>query len=190
LESISRQIARTSSLINRLLFLARSDDRLELVLTDLDMKSVVNEACADAQILCEPKNIVLQCKIPEIPEKLTVRGDNVRLRELLLNLLDNAVHYTPSGGRILLSLAQDGDYASIAVTDNGVGVPKEHLSRIFERFYRVDKSRARSEGGVGLGLAISRRIAEVHGGRIEVESEVGVGSTFTIFLPLKKSDRS
>ena len=120
---------------------------------------------------------------------MTVRGDSVRIRELLLNLIDNAVHYTPSSGSIQLSLAHEGDYALIAVQDTGIGIPKEHLKRIFERFYRVDKSRARSEGGVGLGLAISRRIAEVHGGRIEVESEVGVGSTFTVFLPLKKSDR-
>ena len=178
LESISRQIARTSTLINRLLFLARSDDRLELVLTDLDMTSVVNEACADAQILCEPKNIALNCILPDNPEILTVRGDSVRIRELLLNLIDNAVHYTPSSGSIQLSLAHEGDYALIAVQDTGIGIPKEHLKRIFERFYRVDKSRARSEGGVGLGLAISRRIAEVHGGRIEVESEVGVGQHF------------
>jgi signal transduction histidine kinase len=115
-----------------------------------------------------------------------VRADTVRLRELFLNLLDNAVRYTPEGGTISISLDREGDFALAAVADTGIGIPNQHLINIFRRFYRVDKSRSRAEGGVGLGLAIGQRIAEVHGGRIEVKSKVGEGSTFNVFLPLSR----
>jgi heavy metal sensor kinase len=190
LESISRQLSRTSSLINRLLFLARSDDRLELVLTEIDLTGLMSETAQDARILCESKHIVLDWQPENNATGIKVKGDVIRLRELFLNLLENAVRYTPEGGRISLSVDKDSGYARIAVSDTGVGIPAEHLPHIFERFYRVDKSRSRSEGGAGLGLAISRRIAEVHGGRIEVASEAGKGSTFTVFLPLGKADKS
>jgi len=141
-----------------------------------------------------------------------VNGDEQRLRQLLLNLVDNAVKYTPQGGRVTLSLRRAGgvsgypvtpqpeaspdppipqspdrptpEWAEIAVRDTGVGIPAESLPRIFERFYRVDDARSREAGGTGLGLCIARTIAEAHGGRIEVESVPGAGSTFTARLPL------
>jgi len=186
LESISRQLTRTSSLINRLLFLARSDDRLELVLTEIDLNRLLSETAQDARILCEPKVIALHCETPDTTGDVKVKGDIVRLRELLLNLLENAVRYTPEGGIITLTIRQDDDFALISVSDTGIGISPEHLPRIFERFYRVDKSRSRTEGGAGLGLAICRRITEVHGGHIEVESIVGKGTIFTVFLPIYK----
>ncbi len=189
LESISRQISRMSSLISRLLFLARSDDRLELVKTDVNLRALLAEVASDAQMLCEPKGISLAAELaaPEGPEgEILVKADAVRLRELFLNLVDNAVRYTPSGGSVTISISRAGDFARVAVKDTGVGIPAEHLSNIFKRFYRVDKSRSRTDGGVGLGLAITQRIAEIHGGRIEVQSEVGKGSTFTVFLPTVK----
>ena len=181
LEAVSRQISRMSSLINRLLFLARSDDRLELTMADVDLASLLTEVAADAQVLCEQKGLTLRT---HVAGNVRVRSDVTRLRELFLNLLDNAVHYTPRGGTVSISLKTAGDEAVVAVADTGIGIAEEHLSHIFDRFYRVDKSRARSDGGAGLGLAISRRIAEVHGGRIEVQSKVGQGSTFTVALPL------
>jgi len=186
LESISRQISRTSSLINRLLFLARSDDRLELVLTEVDLYSLLSETAQDARILCEPKHLVLHWEPRANTAGLKVKGDIVRLRELFLNLLENAVRYTAEGGIITLSIHQEDDFTRIAVSDTGIGIPSEHLPHIFERFYRVDKSRSRADGGAGLGLAISRRIVEVHGGHVEVESIVGKGTTFTVFLPIYK----
>ena len=187
LEAVSGQISKASSLISRLLFLARSDDRLELNMAETDLAALLNEVASDAQVLCDQKGITLQLDVagpPSSATKIAVRADPVRLRELFLNLLDNAVRYTPGGGTITVSLRRDGSWARAAVRDTGVGIPAEHLSSIFKRFYRVDKSRSRSEGGAGLGLAISQRIAEVHGGRIEVESELGKGSVFTVFLPL------
>ncbi len=188
LESISDQISRASTLINRLLFLARSDDRLELVVSRVNLESLLTEAAADARVLCEPKKIALQWE-PPAGEEFSVSGDLGRLRELFLNLLENAVRYTPEGGSITIGLRQEGGYAKVSVRDTGIGIAPEHLPRIFERFYRVDKSRSRAEGGAGLGLAICKHIAEMHRGKIEVESRVGVGSTFTVFLPTSKQGK-
>ena len=103
---------------------------------------------------------------------------------MLLNLVANAVKYTADGGKAELRLALDGNEAVISVADSGIGIPAQHLPHIFERFYRVDESRNRSIGGTGLGLAIVKAITESHGGRIEVSSTPGVGSTFTVHLPL------
>ncbi len=187
LESISHQLTRTSSLINRLLFLARSDDRLELVLTEINLNILLSETAQDARILCEQKHLNLCWEPSENNNTVRVKGDIVRLRELFLNLLDNAIRHTPEGGVITLAIHQIDNLARISVSDTGIGIPVEHLPHIFERLYRVDKSRSRADGGAGLGLAISRRITEVHGGHIEVVSEAGKGSTFTVLLPLLAS---
>jgi signal transduction histidine kinase len=102
-----------------------------------------------------------------------------------MNLLDNAIRYTPTPGTISVSLRREEQMAVVAITDTGVGIPAEDIPFIFERFYRVDKSRSRAEGGSGLGLAICKHIVEAHGGKVEAESQVGVGSTFSVWLPLQ-----
>ncbi|HXT21983.1 MAG TPA: ATP-binding protein, partial [Thermoanaerobaculia bacterium] len=112
-----------------------------------------------------------------------LRGDADALERLLVNLLDNAVKYNRPGGSVRLEVRRDGDEVVIEVRDTGIGIPAEHLPRIFERFYRVDRARSRSEGGTGLGLAIVKHVAQLHGGRVEVESEPGKGSTFRVLLP-------
>jgi two-component system phosphate regulon sensor histidine kinase PhoR len=114
---------------------------------------------------------------------LMIWGDLDRLTEALINLLDNAVKYTPDDGSITVEASADGDGVRIVVTDTGIGIPPKELSRIFERFYRVDRARSREQGGTGLGLAIVKHIVEAHGGRIAVDSTVGRGSTFSLFLP-------
>ncbi len=113
-----------------------------------------------------------------------VRGDSGRLRDVLQNLLDNAVQYTPLGGHIIASAASDGPEVIFTVTDNGIGIPQAEQERIFERFYRVDEGRSREAGGTGLGLSIARHIAEAHGGRIWVESAIGQGSRFHFSVPV------
>lgn len=118
------------------------------------------------------------------PGRLTLMGDQDQLIRLFLNLLDNAVKYTPQGGEVSVTIARDGTNAAIAVKDTGPGIGPEHIPHIFERFYRVDKARSRSEGGSGLGLAIAKHIVQLHGGSIKVESELGRGSTFIVELPL------
>jgi len=115
-------------------------------------------------------------------EDIVIRGDAYRLRELLTNLVDNAMRYTGEKGAITLSLYRDGDWACLEVGDTGIGISAEHLPHIFDRFYRVDKARSRAGGGTGLGLAIVKGITEQHGGKVTVASQPGKGSTFTVWL--------
>lgn len=114
---------------------------------------------------------------------LTVRGDKIRIEQIIINIVSNAIKYTPDGGNIRLRLADCGNTVEIAVSDNGVGIPEEDIPHLFERFYRVEKARSSDKGGTGLGLAIAREFAEAHGGTISVESRVSEGTTFTVTLP-------
>lgn len=114
---------------------------------------------------------------------LTVRGDKIRIEQIIINIVSNAIKYTPDGGDIRLRLADRGNTVEIAVSDNGVGIPEEDIPHLFERFYRVEKARSSDKGGTGLGLAIAREFAEAHGGTISVESRVSEGTTFTVTLP-------
>jgi signal transduction histidine kinase len=120
-------------------------------------------------------------------DQASVLGDEDRLRQLLLNLVDNAIKYTPAGGMVTLGLSRRDGWAQIAVSDTGMGIAAEDLPHIFERFYRADRSRGRS-GGSGLGLPIAGWIAQAHGGRIEVTSQMGQGSVFTVWLPERMAD--
>jgi len=117
-------------------------------------------------------------------QPVTVLGDEVRLIQVIMNLIDNAVTYTNTGGKVTLEVVVKYNNAYLMVRDTGIGIAKEHLDHIFERFYRVDQARSRAAGGTGLGLAITEWIVRAHGGRITVESEVGQGTTFTIVLPI------
>lgn len=112
-----------------------------------------------------------------------VVGDGEKLTQVMINLLDNAIKYTPDHGKIILETKQAGNTIEIAISDTGIGIPKKDLSRIFERFYRVDQARSRELGGTGLGLSIVKHIIEAHGGRVSVESELGKGSRFVLTLP-------
>jgi signal transduction histidine kinase len=112
-----------------------------------------------------------------------VRGDARRLRQVFDHLLDNAIKFSPNGGTICLSLGEEGDMVCVQVQDQGIGLPTDELERVFDRFYQVDGSATRRFGGTGLGLALVKEVVEAHGGAVWVESEVGQGSTFTLFLP-------
>jgi len=182
LELISQETRRMSAMIDKLLFLARSDaGREQLDFEEVNLKEVLVGLSPDAEVLCEEKG--LHFNLGPL-ENLVARGDRTRLQQLFLNLLANAIRYTPSGGSISVSAVRQGETAVIAVRDTGIGISEEHLPHIFERFYRVDEARSRADGGAGLGLSICQHIVQVHDGRIEVESRVGEGSTFTVFLPL------
>ena len=182
LESISQEISHIFSIVNKLLTLARADSGTEQVNPDkVNLKTFLEDIAADIQILAERKRLGFQV---DLPENLIIQGDEVKLRELFLNLLDNAIKYTPSGGKISLSLVRKNDVAKIIVEDTGIGIPGEHLPHIFDRFYRVNRIHTNSDEGSGLGLAICQHIVELHGGKIVAESEVGKGSSFTVILPL------
>jgi heavy metal sensor kinase len=182
LDLISQETRRMSAVIDKLLFLARSDaGKEQLDFEEVDLKEVLSNLSPDVEVLCEERGLHFN---PGPLENLVVRGDRTRLQQLFLNLLANAIRYTPSGGRISVSAIRQGEAAVIAVRDTGIGISEEHLPHIFERFYRVDEARSRVDGGAGLGLSICQHIVKVHDGKIEVESRVGEGSTFTVFLPL------
>jgi signal transduction histidine kinase len=169
-------------LVEDLLDLARADaGAQQLCRTEFYLNDLVEECCRAARALAAPKRISLSA---EAAPDLIYFGDEELLRRMLMNLLNNAVKYTPEGGEVRVSLKSDDRQASIAVADTGIGIPPEAVNRIFDRFFRVDKSRSRAEGGAGLGLPIARWIAEAHGGSIAVQSEPGHGSAFAVSLPM------
>ena len=133
-------------------------------------------------MLAGQKQLAFSERVPERP--LWVQGDSVALERLFLVLLDNAVKYTPDGGRIEVNLNSEDGFAVAAICDTGIGVSSEDLPHIFERFYRADRARTRDSGGSGLGLAIGSWVAQVHGGEIRVQSEPSRGSCFEVRLPL------
>jgi heavy metal sensor kinase len=188
LETVSREITHLSAITNRLLFLARSENGSGLTPTVLDLRELLEEIASDTEGLCQNKGLIFQSRLPEGTDNYLIEGDRVRLRELFLNLIGNAVRYTPTGGTITLSLNRQDGFILAAVSDTGIGISQEHLPHIFERFYRVNQADPDNNGGAGLGLAICKRIVELHGGRIEVESKPGVGTTFTVYLPQQPSD--
>jgi len=182
LETISQEAHRIAHIVDQLLTLARADAGKEkLTLKEVNLNELISELCSDIEILCRDKG--LEFRLNRV-EDLVVNGDDTKLRQLFLNLLDNAIRYTSSGGNIAVSVYREGQMAVVSISDTGIGISQEDLPHIFDRFYRVDKVRSPSEGGSGLGLAICRQIAEAHGGKIEVQSEFGKGSTFSVFLPL------
>jgi len=183
LADIESEVARMSRLVADLLLLARMDAGVELDLAPVELDTLVLDVYRTAQLLTNAVHVRLGHE-----DQAVIQGDADRLRQLLLNLVDNALKYTPPGGRVTLSLHKKEGWVQIVVADTGLGIPPEDLQPgpsgvppIFERFYRAD--RARSRGGTGLGLSIVHWIANAHGGRIEVESTVGHGSTFTVWLP-------
>ena len=182
LSSTLDEILRMSSIIENLLLLAKGDiGKSTITFEQVALAPIIRELHEDGEMLAERKHIQMNL---ETVEDLSVSGDTVRLRQLVLNLLDNAIKYTPEYGTVALSLVRENGSAKIVVQDNGIGIPPEDQPKIFDRFYRVDKGRSRELGGTGLGLSIAQWITETHGGKIFVQSEVNKGSTFSVLLPL------
>jgi signal transduction histidine kinase len=185
LQSGLEEIDRINHLVEGLLLLARADAGvLRLDLRPVELKALLEEVCEQMQVVAGKRGITL---LSSLPAFVSVHGDQAHLRRLLLNLVDNAIKYTPAGGRVTLSLQSDINWASLMISDNGIGLSKDEQKLIFSRFHRATETRSRDERGVGLGLSIARSIAEAHGGRIEVESSPGQGSTFTVLLPVNPS---
>ena len=164
--------------------------RLEESGVNLDMRTAPISEIVDGVVRrmrpqFEARDVALNAAVPHtLP---LVRADVDRMQQVLLNLLANALQYTPPGGTVCIDAAAQGGGVAITVTDSGIGIAPEHLSHVFTRFYRVDKSRSRAAGGTGIGLTIARRLAEAHGGGIDVESTPGRGSRFTVTLPAAPS---
>jgi heavy metal sensor kinase len=182
MRKILREAQRTARLIDDLLLLARVDsDPTAFSLQPMDLARVLDEVAEQAGALAAPRAISVTSS--RAPGALRVNGDEASLRRLLLILVDNAVKYTPAGGYLTLDARTGGDEILVAVADSGAGIAEEDLPRVFERFWRADKVRSRELGGAGLGLSIAKEIADRHGARLAVASQLGRGSTFTLILP-------
>ncbi len=183
LEAIESEVERMSRMVNDLLLLARADyGGLTLEMEPVDLDALLLETHKQARLLSKDRSLNLV--IDEIAP-VRVNGSPDRLKQLVLNLVHNAIKFTPDGGEVGLALRQRGAEAVITVRDTGIGIAPEDQKHIFDRFYQVDTSRKHADGdGSGLGLSIARWIAEAHGGSIAVESALGKGSVFTVTLPL------
>ncbi|GDX88832.1 MAG: heavy metal sensor histidine kinase [Nitrospiraceae bacterium] len=182
MESNLEEIDRMTRIVDELLFLSRADMgevKMEHLTVPLDW--LIEDVQRQASLLGQEQNIQVAL-ISNVPA--VVSGDELRLRELFLNLVDNAIKYSRFGGTVEMALTIEQGQARLSVTDHGIGIAEEDWPQIFDRFYRTDNARAHTKKGTGLGLAICSWIAESHHGRIEVQSQVGEGSTFTVWLPL------
>lgn len=183
IRSLNEEASLLSRLVNELQELSLAEaGELKLVYQTEDIRNLVKQALPPWQRQIAAKEIALSLELPDNLPLVTI--DWQRVNEVLHNLLENAVAHTPKGGAINVAVNAKGKWVEVSVSDTGEGIPAEDLPHIFERFYRVDKSRARATGGSGLGLTIARRLVEAHGGTITVESTLGRGSRFSFTLPV------
>ena len=184
LDETLAQINQMSEMVENLLTLARADEgRAPLAVEKSDLRELIGDVAETAGMLGESGDITVRSEIPDQPVTMSV--DRHRIREMLLNLVTNAIKYTPPGGTVSLSLTQEDGAVVFTVADTGIGIAPGDLPHIFERFWRADPARSRTgdRPGTGLGLAITKWIAEAHGGSITVQSRPGRGSVFTVRLP-------
>jgi len=187
LRQVHSGLEKTSDLVEKLMLLARADYGAEVLqLSTENLGDIVRDSCSQGRTLSEIKQISFHEQIPDFP--VWVQADPHALGRLFLILIDNAIKYTATGGRVEVLVAKENGSALASVRDTGIGIAAEDLPNVFERFYRVDKARSRESGGVGLGLSIGRWIAEAHAGTIEVQSTPGRGSIFQVRLPLASSN--
>lgn len=177
---------RLGRLVRDLLDLSRLEDPTNIPQEPADLSSVAHRELDSVRESVEAKDITLA---ERIDADIWLKGDNQQLGLLIKNLLENAIRYTSAGGNISLEVFREGTNAYVVVRDDGIGIPLEAHSRVFERFYRVDRARARDKGGTGLGLAIVKHVAEMHGGKVTVRSDLGEGSIFTAQLPAIQTDK-
>jgi len=179
---MERHSKRLGLLVEDLLSLAQLESsNATLALSVVRVEELFNNVVRDWREKLAAKN--LKVIVDVSPDASTLRADETRLQEVLYNLLENAVKYSRENGQIQLQAARRGPETVLSVSDDGAGISKEDLPRIFERFYRADKARSRELGGTGLGLAIVKHIAQLHSGRVEAESELGKGTTIRVVLP-------
>ncbi|MEX2156421.1 MAG: ATP-binding protein [Gemmatimonadales bacterium] len=184
LEETLQEVNRMTELLDALLTLARADEgRADLHREPVDLRAIIEEAGETGELLAEHAGVTIEIRMP--PDPLVLAVDQSRMRQLALNLIENAVKYTPRGGQVSVELGASDGRVLLTVADSGIGIAPGDLPHIFDRFWRADSARTRTgeRPGTGLGLAICKWIAEAHGGTIEVQSRPGRGTTFTVALP-------
>ena len=167
-------------LIDDIIRLSQLDEGGEFPYEDIDLLALTNEIKEELEEKAEKRNIT----IAVLGDAVSFRGVRRLISEIIYNLCDNALKYNKEYGTVTMVVRKDEDYAVLTVADTGIGIPEEHLDRIFERFYRVDKSHSRETGGTGLGLSIVKHAAQFHNAIIDVKSSAGKGTTFTVKFPL------
>ena len=183
LQVMLAQSERLGRLVEQLLDLSRLESGdVPLERLPVRLGPLVSEVLSEIEISSAETGVSVEGEVP--PDLPPVYADRERVHQVLFNLLDNAVRFTPPGGHVVVRASRRNGNCEIRVEDTGSGIAPEHLPRLFERFYRVDPARSRDDGGTGIGLAIARSVVEAHGGRIRAESEVGKGSVFTFELPV------
>lgn len=188
LNSVNEEVIRLSHLVNQLKNLTKYDDeKNKLHISEVDLKQLIKNIIYNNQSSAFEKNIKIEYDL----EKIIANVDKEKISQVIVNLISNAIRYTNCNcdkeGKIIIRLFKVDEFIKISVKDDGIGIPKESLDYIFERFYRVDKSRCRNTGGTGIGLTISKSIIDLHNGSIEVKSEINEGSEFIITLPLNNT---
>lgn len=180
INSLSQETASMKQLLEKLLFLSRSDKKtLKIDMTDFDLSQLCHEVIKETSFIDDEHDLH-----EKISDGVYLHGDRGLIKELIRILIDNALKYTPEGGSLTLSCAAGKKNIILSVKDTGIGIPKEHIPHLFERFYRVDEARNKSTGGTGLGLAIAHQIIQTHNAQISVTSEVDQGTEFLIFFPI------
>jgi heavy metal sensor kinase len=176
------EVDRLAEIVESLLALSKLDaGEVSSERVRFDLGELVSTTAEQMSLLAEDKSIRVEC---DADPNVTVEGDRSRMKQVVVNLLDNAIKYTPNGGNVLLRIARDGDNAILEVSDNGIGIPTEALPHMFKRFFRVDDSRSRKQGGAGLGLSIVESICVAQGAEVDVTSRPGGGSCFRVRQPL------
>jgi two-component system, OmpR family, sensor histidine kinase BaeS len=186
LDSMDHETERLIRVVNDLLVLTRADaGALNLQLRAVDLAELARSRCLQMERLAQARHVQLEvvCPAEGSAAGVRVRGDADRLAQVLNNLLDNAIRYSPEGGTVTVQVQHEGSRVSCQVTDSGPGITAEHLPHIFERFYRADPARGRAQGGAGLGLSIVRELVSAHGGSVAAQSTPGQGATVTFWLP-------
>jgi len=187
LDSLVKESERLSLLIDDLLELAKIESGGRIVKRSRkSVSEIIDHGVANVRRRAEANGLTLSV---DSPRNLLAYADGGQIEQVLINLLDNAVKYTPAGGSIAVSAREDGDFVTVSVADTGIGIPRDEIGRIFERFYRVDKARSRQLGGTGLGLSIVREIITAHGGEVNVQSQLDKGSVFAFTIPKWDPDK-
>lgn len=180
LERMAREVRRLVRMTNNLLLNAQLESKPIFLPRDVDLTELLDEVIREARVLAEGLNLEVST-----PEVVVVPGDYDLLKQMVLNVADNAIKFTPKGGSVQVSLSEEEDWAILSVSDTGRGIPPEHLTHVMEPFYKADTPRKSKVGGVGLGLAIVKQVIDLHGGQLEIDSREGVGTTVTMRLPLR-----
>jgi two-component system, OmpR family, phosphate regulon sensor histidine kinase PhoR len=183
LQVMLSQSERLGRLVEQLLDLSRFESGdVPLEREPVSLAPIVTQVLSEIEVARSDRHVHVESDVPaDLP---AVMADRERIHQVLFNLVDNAVRFTPAGGRVEVRAARLNGTCEVRVVDTGTGISSEHLPRLFERFYRVDPARSRDDGGTGIGLAIARSVVEAHGGHIRAESQIGKGSTFTFDLPV------